>query len=61
MRTKRGSLVRICFNGKRQERGEQFRGWLSCATYRVLSVKTSHAIYVKGFYCPIRSWVLLTP
>ena len=22
MRTKRGSLVRICYNGKRQERGE---------------------------------------
>jgi hypothetical protein len=60
MRTRRGSIVRLCFSGKRQERGEQFRGWLSCATYRVTHVTVSK-IYVKGFYCPIRSWVLLTP
>ena len=58
MRTRRGSIVRLCFSGKRNFQGEQFRGWLSCATYRVTHV-AGHAIHVKGFYCPIKSWVLL--
>ena len=59
MRTKRGSVVRICGNGQRNRNNDQFTAWLSLRTYRVTRI-AGQMINVAGFYCPVKSWVLVS-
>ena len=59
MRTKRGSLVRICFNG-RMVCGEQLRGWPSVCLFRVTRI-AKNGVRVAKLPGVVKSWVLVSP